>query len=792
MRSPVIALLGPTNTGKTFHAVSRMLEHRSGMIGFPLRLLARENYDRLVERVGRDAVALVTGEERVTPRSARYFLCTVEAMPLSRPVEFLAVDEVQLCADRERGHVFTDRLLHARGRAETMLMGADTARGLVRRLVPEAAFIARPRLSTLRYAPPKKLDRLPRRSAVVVFSVADVYAVAERLRREGGGAAVVFGALSPRARNAQVALYQAGEVDHLVATDAIGMGLNLDIEHVTFTGLSKFDGREPRPLAPAEIAQIAGRAGRHTSDGTFGATTELGDFPPDLVEAIESHRFRPLERFYWRAPELDFASPAALLRSLAAPPPGDAFLRAPQADDQRALETLSRDPELQALARTPEHTQLLWEVCQVPDFRNVLTDAHTFLLGRLFRHLRGPERRVPEDWVASQVRALDRTDGGLEALLGRIAAIRTWTYVAHRDGWLADAAHWQERTRVVEDRLSDALHERLTEQFVDRRGAVVSREESGALVTSVGEDGEVVVQGLRVGRLEGFRFVPDAEVRDGSRAVLAAANRTLREEADALCAACAEAPDEAFALRVEGRLLWRGFEVARLDPGESALQPRVHVLPSDLLDPPRRERLRRRLAAWVDARVGAVLGPLAALARAEAATSAARAVQFALVESLGCVARREVAAAVKEMQPAERRALARLSVRIGRLSVWLALPSAPEALAWRAALAAVRRARAPWLPAGDAASYPLDQRVSAASYAACGYVVLGPRVLRADAAERLAQRAFERSQKGDLRADGEIARIAGCPDAQAGDLLRALGYGGAADGRFEWRRRQSA
>ncbi|HET9314781.1 MAG TPA: helicase-related protein, partial [Vicinamibacteria bacterium] len=549
MKAPVIALLGPTNTGKTHHALERLLEHRSGMIGFPLRLLARENYDRVVARVGADAVALVTGEERVVPPKARYFLCTVEAMPVSRPVAFLALDEVQLGADPERGHVFTDRLLHARGLEETMFLGADTARPLIRRLVPDAAFIARPRLSTLRYVEPKKLDRLPRRSAVVVFSVADVYAVAERLRRHGGGAAVVFGALSPRTRNAQVALYQAGEVDHLVATDAIGMGLNLDIEHVTFTGLVKHDGRGPRPLTPAEVAQIAGRAGRHVRDGTFGAAAEMGPFPPDLVEAIESHRFRPLERFFWRKSDLDFSSFEALGSSLSAAPRSDALLRPAPADDQRALETLAADRDIRALARSPEHLRLLWEVCQVPDFRNVLTDAHTWLLGRIFRHLRGPAGRLPADWVASQVRAVDRTDGPTDALLTRLAAIRTWTYLAHRDGWLADAAHWQEHARLVEDRLSDALHERLTEQFVDRRGAIVSREEPGALVTSVSDSGDVVVQGLRVGRLEGFRFAPDAEVRDGSRAVTAAANRALRGEMEALVAAFVASPDHGFALR---------------------------------------------------------------------------------------------------------------------------------------------------------------------------------------------------------------------------------------------------
>jgi ATP-dependent RNA helicase SUPV3L1/SUV3 len=786
MKAPVIALLGPTNTGKTHHALERLLEHRSGMIGFPLRLLARENYDRVVSRVGPEAVALVTGEERIVPPRARYFLCTVEAMPASRPVAFLAVDEVQLCADPERGHVFTDRLLHARGREETLFLGADTARPLLRRLVPEAAFIARPRLSTLRYAEPKKLDRLPRRSAIVVFSVAEVYAVAERLRRQGGGAAVVFGALSPRTRNAQVALYQAGEVDHLVATDAIGMGLNLDIDHVTFTGLTKYDGRAPRPLTPAEVAQIAGRAGRHVRDGTFGATSELGPFPPDLVEAIESHRFRPIERFYWREADLDFASLHALAASLARPPRSDALVRPGPADDQRALETLTSDREVRSLAQREEHVRLLWDVCQVPDFRNVLTDAHTWLLGRIFHHLRGPAARLPEDWVASQVQALDRTDGNTDALLMRLAAIRTWTYLAHRDGWVADAAHWQEQARLVEDRLSDALHERLTEQFVDRRGAIVSREEPDALVTSVGESGDVVVQGLRVGRLEGFRFVPDAEVRDGSRAVLAAANRALRGDREGLVAAFVASPDGDFTLRAEGRIAWRGADVARLGPGDAVLSPRVDPVPSDLLDPPRRERVRRRVADWVEGHLARVLGPLVTLAQASGSSPAARAVQFALTEGLGCVPRRQVAPLVRQLGPADRRWLARHGVRTGRVSVFVQDLASREATALRALLFAVRRGAVAWVPTGP--SVPTDPRVSPQACAAAGFVVLGPRALRADLAERLAQHAFERAREGRLEADGSIASLASCPIEEAAGLLTALGYAPNAQGRFVWGR----
>ena len=441
---PVTALLGPTNTGKTHLAIERMLTHATGMIGFPLRLLARENYDRVAALRGADAVALVTGEERVIPRRPSYWIATVEAMPLDVKVEFLAVDEVQLAADRERGHVFTERILSARGTLETWLIGAETIRPLLHKLLPDAAFQTRPRLSTLSYAEPKRLAKLPPRSAVIVFSLRELYEVAARLRRERGGAALVFGALSPRTRNAQVGLYQGGDVDHLVATDAIGMGLNLDIDTVVFTGLSKFDGVGPRALTPAEVGQIAGRAGRHVRDGQFAATDELGPLDRRLVEAVESHHFAPLAHLFWRTDELDFFSPLALLASLDRQPPQPFLLRMRHAEDQSALAALVRDPETMALARDPESVRLLWEVCQVPDFQSVLTEAHTRLLARVFRDLRGPGGRIAEDFLASHVKDLDRTEGEVDVLLGRIAAIRTWTYLSNRSAWVADPRFWQE------------------------------------------------------------------------------------------------------------------------------------------------------------------------------------------------------------------------------------------------------------------------------------------------------------------------------------------------------------
>ena len=494
-RSRIVAVLGPTNTGKTHLAMERMLGHASGMIGFPLRLLARENYDRAVRVKGRRHVALITGEEKIVPAHARYFLCTVESMPVDRRVAFLGVDEIQMCADADRGHVFTDALLSARGEDETMFMGAETIRPLLRRLVPEAEFLSRPRFSTLTYSGQRKITRLPPRSAAVAFSAADVYAIAEVVRRQRGGTAVVLGALSPRTRNAQVAMYQAGDVDYLVATDAIGMGLNMDIDHVAFAATRKFDGQRVRELTPAELAQIAGRAGRHMNAGTFGTTADVGPLDQETVDAIENHRFPPLAALFWRNAHLRFTSLDALRRSLAVPPEMPGLVRAREADDEAALAALSADADIARLATGADAVRLLWEVCRIPDFGNLMSDAHTRLMGRIYRHLMGPAGRLPTDWVADQVVRIERTDGDIETLVQRIANVRTWTYVSYRGDWLADAGHWQERTRAVEDRLSDALHERLTQRFVDRRSAIlVSRlMESQTLTAAVDGDGEVSV-----------------------------------------------------------------------------------------------------------------------------------------------------------------------------------------------------------------------------------------------------------------------------------------------------------
>src|SRR5574337_942225 len=505
-RSRLTAVLGPTNTGKTHLSVERMLAHSSGMIGLPLRLLAREIYDRIVKTRGAGRVALITGEEKIVTAHAQYFVSTVEAMPLDRRVEFLAVDEIQLCVDPERGHVFTHRLLHARRAAQTMLLGAATMAPLIRRLAPEARIEFRERFSQLSYAGPKKLTRLPRRSAVVA------YAIAELIRRHRGGAAVVVGSLSPRTRNAQVELFQSGEVDFLVATDAIGMGLNMDVDHVAFAGLRKFDGRRSRGLHAHEIGQIAGRAGRFRKDGAFGVTGEAPDLDPDVVAAVEGHAFAPVLRAEWRNAKLDFQSLSGLMRSLAARPPASSLRLSEEAQDETTLRQLSTDETVMRRARDRANLVRLWEACQTPDFRKTTQEEHTRLIGALFAHLTQGDRRVPEDWMQGQFSAIDRTGGDIEALSMRLARVRTLAYIANRADWLADPQGWQGRARDLEDRLSDTLHESLMQRFVDRRTSTLLKSLthwSGPVLGGIGANGAVVVEGHVVGRLEGVHFEPE-------------------------------------------------------------------------------------------------------------------------------------------------------------------------------------------------------------------------------------------------------------------------------------------
>ncbi|MDE0060942.1 MAG: helicase-related protein [Defluviicoccus sp.] len=777
-RASVTAVLGPTNTGKTHFAIERLLAHRNGVIGFPLRLLARENYDRVVRLKGARDVALVTGEEKIVPARARYFLCTAESMPLERGFDFLAVDEIQMCADGERGHVFTDRLQRARGEVETMLLGADTMRPLIRKLVPDAEFVGRPRLSRLAYGGAKKLTRLPPRSAAIAFSAGRVYEIAELLRRQRGGAAIVLGALSPRTRNAQVAMYQDGEVDFLVATDAIGMGLNMRLDHVAFFERKKFDGRLHRELDVAELAQIAGRAGRYMNDGTFGTTGGLGAFEPEIVEAIESHSFKPLTALQWRNAALEFRSPEALLESLDAAPPRPELVRARESDDRRALGALLGDGDIRRRAGSPAALQLLWEVCQIPDYRKTMAEEHTSLLATVFGHLSGPEERLPADWIAGQIAGLDRTDGEIDTLMARIAHVRTWTYIAHRADWLDDGKAWQARARSIEDRLSDALHDRLAQRFVDRRAALLNRARGrSALAATVDADGTVRIAGEPVGRIEGLRFAADtAEGTRGGPEMRPLADRAVRRSLRERAAELADDGDDAFALRDDAGIAWRGAVVARLATGASPLAPRIELRADEGLGTDPAARARRRIEAWLAGHLGADLAPLFALRDAGFA-GAARGLVFQLVEALGSLPRRDVRSLIADLPAADRRRMRALGVRFGMEAVYLPALVKPRAARLRALLWSIHGGRPPRpAPPPGLCSVVPDADPDPSFYAACGFRLIGGTAIRIDILDRLAISLARAARDGPFELAPGLLSGAGLSAQQAGPVLNGLGY----------------
>lgn len=772
----VTAVLGPTNTGKTYLAMDRMLGHTTGMIGFPLRLLARENYDKVVKLKGARAVALITGEEKILPPNPRYFICTVESMPLDREVAFLAVDEVQLAADADRGHIFTDRILHARGLNETMFLGAETIKPLIRKLVPGTEFISRPRFSKLLYTGSKKLTRLPRRSAVVAFSASEVYGIAELIRRHRGGAAVVMGALSPRTRNAQVALYQNGDVDYMVATDAIGMGLNMDVDHVAFASMSKFDGRSPRALDAAEVAQIAGRAGRHMNEGSFGVTADASEIDPDIVARVESHEFPPLKQLYWRNTDLRLTSVEALLGSLRLSPPAKDLIRPPPADDQLVLEALAREAEVRDRITGPARVKLLWEVAQVPDFRKVKPEIHARFMSQVFVHLAGGDGKLEEDWVAGHVERINRTDGDIHVLMDRIAAIRVWTFLAHRGDWMPDSLGWQGRTREVEDRLSDALHEKLTQQFVDSRTAhLVKRLRGHDLLTAdISDEGAVDVDGHRLGQLDGLRFRAERTgLRTADRAVFNAANAALRPVLAKRVDALAAAADDAFTLE-ETAIVWQGEQVAQLTPGADLLHPQVELMADERVEPAERRQAEERLRAWLTARIAHDLEPLTK-ARTAKVAPVVRGMIFHLMENLGSVPRLAVDAHVATLTTDDRKALARLGVRLGVGQVFMPALLKPAAIALRAKLWAARNpGRAvPVLPPGRV-TVPLI--ADPAFYLACGYQPMGAAAYRVDMVERFAAEVRKLARDKVTLLPPALLSLVGAPLDAAVPILQALGF----------------
>ncbi|MEX0283689.1 MAG: helicase-related protein [Paracoccaceae bacterium] len=780
--SRVAAVLGPTNTGKTHYAIERMLGYRTGIIGLPLRLLAREVYDKIVAARGPSVVALVTGEERILPPRAQYWVCTVEAMPTGMGTDFLAIDEIQLCADPERGHVFTERLLHARGQHETLFLGSDTMRGPIAELVPEAQFIRRERMSQLVYAGTKKVSRMPPRSAIVGFSVDNVYAIAELIRRQKGGAAVVMGALSPRTRNAQVALYQEGEVDYLVATDAIGMGLNLDINHVAFSALSKFDGRRMRPLAPNELAQIAGRAGRGMSNGTFGVTGEAPPLDEGVAQAIMDHRFAPLKKLNWRNSDLRYGSIDALIASLELPPSDEGLVRAREADDLIALRTLSQDAAIVARATDGPSVRLLWDVCRIPDFRGISNAEHAGLLEAIYGHLHDGGT-IPEDWFARQIRRIDRTEGDIDTLSSRLAYIRTWTYVAQRNGWLRDESHWRSETRAVEDRLSDALHTRLTQRFVDRRTSVLLRrlKQKEALLAEVNDKGEVTVEGEFVGRLEGFRFIQDKTAEGADAKTLKAASlQALAPHFHLQADRFYNAPDTEIDFTDQGGLMWGEQAVGKLTAGPEALKPQIQVFVDDAAGADVAQKVQRRLQHFMDRKIAALFEPLLNMQRDETLTGLARGFAFRMVEALGIVMRSDVAQDVKDLDQDARGALRKHGIRFGQYTIFMPLLLKPAPTRLRLLLWSLAGGldEFPSAPPPGLVTVPSTPDAPNGYDTMSGYRQAGERAIRIDMLERLADMLRGQDSRAGFEATADMLSITGMTLEQFADLMGGLGYSG--------------
>lgn len=818
----VRAVLGPTNTGKTHLAIERMCAHSSGVMGFPLRLLAREVYDRVRKIKGDKQVALITGEERIEPPEARYFLCTAEAMPrVAGEHAFVALDEAQLGADPERGHIFTDRLLHARGREETMLLGSATLEPIVKALIPRAEIVTRPRFSTLSHAGSVKLSRLPPRSAIVAFSAEQVYAMAEALRRFRGGAAVVMGALSPETRNKQVALFQSGEVDYIVATDAIGMGLNLDLDHVAFAALSKFDGQRQRRLTPAEMAQIAGRAGRHQRDGTFGTLSGMGarngrggealEFSEEEIYAIEEHKFAPLTHLFWREAEPRYDSIAALIADLEAKPDAPMLRPAPQAIDLAVLKRLAEEPfakDIRGLARV----RRFWEACSLPDFRQLGVDPHARFVARLWQDLRGGY--LGADFVAARIAELDRTQGDIDTLQGRIAAIRSWAYICQRPDWVLARDEMAARARAVEARLSDALHARLTERFVNRRTTLLMKSlgaDASLLPVALEEDGSLTVEGEVIGRLDGLRFTvdPAAGVAD-RRMLLAAGEKALPGLlAERVVWLLSEGRGELAigggAVRWQGQGQGRALAEIRFAgsnmPGDFGTPRLTLTRDCALLNEASRAQLEAGLAAWLDEQLAPLepLRKLAEAARDPAAGTEARALLIALIEAGGVISREE--AGLQHLPKEARPFLRKLGVTFGALDIFAAplLKPAPRRLLHALGLD-LRPLNEAMLSVLAEGSWPKGRLPA-------GYRLAGDQAIRVDLAEKIFRAAFEaRAAKPDaaqFRLDLSLPVSIGLTDENARRLLGSAGFrfdrarplpegaqGAPAPDRWSWRPRR--
>ena len=672
-KDKITAVLGPTNTGKTFMAIETMLGFDSGMIGFPLRLLAREVYDKIVNRVGANNVALITGEEKIIPANSKYFLCTVESMPIDKQLDFVGIDEIQMCSDRERGHIFTDRLLNLRGEKLTMLMGSNTMKSLLSNLKEDIEFISKDRLSQLTYSGYKKISRIERKSAIIAFSAEEVYAIAELLRRQKGGAAIVMGSLSPKTRNSQVELYQKGDVDYLVATDAIGMGINMDLDNIYFSNLKKFDGKKLRRLNLSEIGQISGRAGRNKNDGSFGITGECKEITSEEVELLEKHKFEDIRNIFWRNSNLDFRSINNLIKTLEEKPNKDWLRRISECEDEKVLKYLIKDNELK-IEEKSEEIKLLWECCQIPDFVKKTYGHHLEIVKKVFQFLKGGKAKITNQYMKAQLSNLDKLEGNVDSISNRIANVRTWSYVANKSNWVENQDYWIERTKYLEDKLSDRLHEELTKSFIDKRASVLAKglKQDITFETKIIENERVLINDQFIGTLKGLKM--DLDLKIGAldadiKSLKKAARQNVAPEILRRINLIMKCND--FELNEDFKIYWNKYPIAKLCPGKDYLNPEIELIIDDMIEYTDQKDLKDYLVKWLSNKITIELDSLFKLKSIKESNSQVRALSYQLYDNYGVVKREKVGSLVKKLPQADRKALRNIGVKFGRYHIFL-------------------------------------------------------------------------------------------------------------------------
>ena len=688
-KNKITAVLGPTNTGKTHLAIETMLSFDSGMIGFPLRLLAREVYDKVIKQVSLDKVALITGEEKIIPSNSKYFLCTVESMPIDKQLDFVGIDEIQMCADHERGHIFTDRLLNMRGNKLTMLMGSNTIKNIISNLDDDIEFINRNRLSKLSYSGHKKISRINRKTAIIAFSTEEVYAIAELIRRQKGGAAIVMGSLSPKTRNAQVELYQSGDVDFLVATDAIGMGINMDLDNVFFSNLKKFDGRKLRRLNLAEIGQIAGRAGRYINDGNFGITGDCKEINSDDVDLLENHKFEEIRSLFWRNSNLNFNNPLSLIKSLDEKPQKKWLRKIHECEDEKALKFFLRDKNFENLNFDAKRLNLLWECCQIPDFVKKTYGNHYDVIENVFNYLNSEKGKITNDYMRLQLIKLDKLDGNVDSLSNRIANVRTWSYVSNKNNWIENQNYWIEKTKLLEDKLSDRLHEELTKTFIDKRASILARglKQDMKFNTKILENNEVMIDDQFIGKINGLKLELDLKkgaLETDIKSLKKAARQTVSPELEERIQTIIET--SLIELSDDFKIYWNKFAIAKLTSGKDYLSPNFELIVDEILEEKKKKKLSKFIKEWLQNKINTVLKSLIDLKDLKDKNSSIKALSFQLYENNGVLKRDQVSDYLKILGQNERKVLRDMGVKFGRYHVFLHRLIKPEAVSLRTLL----------------------------------------------------------------------------------------------------------